>query len=44
MLACLVLAQLGVQEWICWAVGITHAANLFPLAPDGRMIFSPSGR
>lgn len=44
MLACLALAQLGVQEWICWAVGITHAANLFPLAPDGRMIFSPSGR
>lgn len=42
MMACVALAYTGVEEWICWAVGIVHAANLFPLAPDGRIVFRRS--
>ena len=38
--ACAALAVAGVEAWICWAVGLAHAANLFPLLPDGRAVFS----
>jgi hypothetical protein len=43
MLACVALAYAGVAGWICWMVGFVHAANLFPLAPDGRIVFSHAG-
>jgi hypothetical protein len=39
VVACAALGIAGVEAWICWAVAVAHAANLFPLAPDGRAVF-----
>jgi hypothetical protein len=41
--ACAALGALGAPAWIAWAVGFVHAANLFPLAPDGRAVFGRAG-